>query len=236
MVVYSVLLSEVFLWYMLRPLTCNPQEKKKRKSGLDLVHYQIRPVIPNPASEFCSCSAYFPVKFPLTYQLKTFPLSQRQRKKTLKCALGSGSGLGLGLGNHQVEATWLFTQGLALEDEGHLQPESFLASYKPLTKKAKRRFKIFFFCPFQNSVSLFCEQPDFLYVCVFFNIVNKIPHIYRHFLFKIISIIYRILSFLTMYRSAKKVDFCPVLPRRYLCGVPYKKEFPFLLSVQHTPS
>lgn len=37
-------------------------------------------------------------------------------------------------------------------------------------KKAKRRF--IFFCPFQNSVSLFCEQPDFLYVCVCFFLIS----------------------------------------------------------------
>lgn len=33
MVVYSILLSEVFLWYMLRPLTCNPQKRKEKNLG-----------------------------------------------------------------------------------------------------------------------------------------------------------------------------------------------------------
>lgn len=30
MVVYSVLLSEVFVWYMLRPLTCNHQKRNEK--------------------------------------------------------------------------------------------------------------------------------------------------------------------------------------------------------------
>lgn len=205
MVVYSVLLGEVFLWYMLRPLTCNPQGKKRENLGWIL--FVIGSDLP------------FPILPPSL--LLNLPTEENW-------GLRSGSVLGIRVGEppdgfcytgpcsggRDPPPTWKLSGKLQAADK----------------KKAKRRFTFLILPLWEICVTFLRAAWLSVCVCIYLISLTKFLVFIDIFLFKIISIIYTILSFFTMYRSAKKVDFCPVLPRRYL----QKGITSFFIGLTHT--
>lgn len=83
--------------------------------------------------------------------------------------------------------------------------------------------------PFSDFCVTFLRAAWLSCMCgFFFNIVNKIPHIYRHFLFKIRSQYYtRFFLFWLCTEVQKKSTFVPFIPDVTCVASPKKKGFSF---------
>lgn len=129
---------------------------------------------------------------------------------------------------------------------GRGSPPTWMLSGKLQAADEKKQSDVFnfyyFFALFGILCHFFASSLTF-WMCVFFffNIVNKIPHIYRHFLFKIRSQYYtRFFLFWLCTEVQKKSTFVPFIPD-VTCVASPKKGFPplfffFFRFNTHTPS